>query len=53
MGTSHRFGHIQPNNLHWAEVEDAISADRSPCVLARVQKLEKQALLKSVSKNVP
>lgn len=47
------FGHGQPNNLHWAEAEDAISADSSPCVLARVQKLDKQVLLKSVSENVP
>lgn len=35
-----------------AEVEDAISTDRSPCVLARAQKLAKQALLKCISENV-
>lgn len=36
-----------------AEVEDAMSTDRSPCVLARAQKLAKQALLKCISENVP
>jgi hypothetical protein len=33
--TTHHFWHSEPNNLHLAEVEDAISTDRSPCEIGQ------------------
>lgn len=54
MGTRHRFLDTHDLIIYTqAEAEDAISTDRVPCVLARAQKLSKQALLKGTRENAP